>query len=165
MGWFWLHHQQQQRGLPSSNSCLSTELRISEATTALLTCSKQLLVHLQHHGDADVVLGHHSVQHGLRALRVGHGHLVELHRVLLHQREPGNGERSPVTTPGQCRHLRTSPVCSHMLPLSSKPPQLALGTTRESCVFLFGSSENSERQLRLWETSILITGSCSEVLV
>lgn len=42
----------------------------------------------QQDGDADVVLSHHAVQHGLGAFRVRHGQLVELHRVLLHRAEP-----------------------------------------------------------------------------
>lgn len=47
-----------------------------------------LFSHLQQDGDADVVLGHHAVQHGLGAFGVRHGQLVELHRVLLHRTEP-----------------------------------------------------------------------------
>lgn len=42
----------------------------------------------QQDGDANVVLGHHAVQHGLGAFGVCHGQLVELHRVLLHRTEP-----------------------------------------------------------------------------
>lgn len=47
----------------------------------------------QQDGDADVVLGHHAVQHGLRAFRVCHGQLVKLHRVLLHRTEPTDTRR------------------------------------------------------------------------
>lgn len=53
-----------------------------------LTNGKHVLVDLEQNSHTDVVFGHHSVQHDLRALGVGHGHLVELHGVFLDQRKP-----------------------------------------------------------------------------
>ena len=57
-------------------------------TGTVLTAREHVSVDLEKYGHPDVVFGHHSVQHDLRALRVGHGHLVELHSVFLNQSIP-----------------------------------------------------------------------------
>lgn len=49
-----------------------------------LTVLPRSLLGLDERGEADVVLGHDTVQHVVRALAVGHRQLVELDQVLLH---------------------------------------------------------------------------------
>lgn len=60
---------------------------MADRVTAL-TAGEHVLVDLEQNGHSDVVFGHHSIQHDLRALGVGHGHLVELHGVFLDQSKP-----------------------------------------------------------------------------
>ncbi len=61
---------------------------VQRGTLSVLTTGEHVFVDLEQNGHSDVVFGHHSVQHDLRALRVGHGHLVELHSVFLNQSKP-----------------------------------------------------------------------------
>lgn len=56
----------------------------------MLTVLPGGLLGLEQRRQANVVLGHHSVEHVVRALGVSHRQLVELDEVVLDQREPAH---------------------------------------------------------------------------
>lgn len=45
------------------------------------------LLFLQQSNQTDIILGHHTIQHIIRALSIGHSHLVEFNQMLFDQTE------------------------------------------------------------------------------